>query len=118
MRLVLPSPRSVRERPEQWNLAETLNGTHYPKRVFAQPVGGRRVNIHIREVGSDTSRYSLLLRDYLRADTHSRETWGTFKVRLAETATDLYSYGQVKATVQPLLMALAEGWAADTSWRA
>jgi dephospho-CoA kinase len=66
------------------------------------------VNIHIREVGSDTSRCSLLFRDYLLADSQSRDTWGAFKVRLAETATDLHSYGQVKATVQPLLMALVE----------
>jgi GrpB-like predicted nucleotidyltransferase (UPF0157 family) len=106
-----------RQRPEQWNLTESVNGTQYRKRVFAPPVGGRPVNIHIREADSATSRYSLLFRDYLRANSHSRDAWGTLKVRLAEDTTDLHSYGQLKATVQPLLMALAERWATETSWR-
>jgi GrpB-like predicted nucleotidyltransferase (UPF0157 family) len=106
-----------RERPEDWNHEETLGAVSYPKRVFAPPPGGRSANIHVREVGSPTARYSLLFRDYLRADTGSRATWGQFKIRLAETATDIYSYGQIKSTVQPLLMTLAERWAEDTSWR-
>lgn len=38
-----------RERPEQWNRVETLGTTEHPKRVFAPPVGGRSVNIHVRE---------------------------------------------------------------------
>lgn len=106
-----------RERPEHWNHEETLDAATYPKRVFAPPPGGRSVNIHIREVGSRTARYSLLFRDYLREDGNSRAAWGQFKVRLAETATDLFSYGQIKSTVQPLLMTLAEQWAVDSSWQ-
>lgn len=106
-----------RERPEAWNHVETVGEVSYSKRVFAPPRGGRSVNIHIREVGSPTARYSLLFRDYLRADTDSRATWGQFKSRLAETATDIYSYGQIKAAAQPLLMTLAEEWAGNTSWR-
>ena len=105
-----------RERPEAWNRVETLEASTYPKRVFAPPPGGRSVNIHVREVGSLTARYSLLFRDYLRADASSRTAWGQFKIRLAETATDIYSYGQIKSTAQPLLMLLAEQWAEDTSW--
>jgi len=58
----------------------------------------------------------LLFRDYLRSDANSRAAWGLFKIRLAETATDIYDYGQIKATVQPLLMTLAEQWAQATSW--
>lgn len=75
------------------------------------------MNIHFREVGSRTARYALLFRDYLREDPRSRAAWGQFKMRLAETATDIYSYGQIKSTVQPLLMTLAEQWAEDTSWQ-
>jgi len=105
-----------RERPEEWNLEETLGAATHPKRVFAPPLGGRSVNIHIRERGSPAARYALLFRDYLRADPISRAAWGQFKVRLAETATDIYSYGQIKSTVYPLLMTLAEKWADDTSW--
>jgi GrpB-like predicted nucleotidyltransferase (UPF0157 family) len=106
-----------RERPEHWNHEEILDAARYPKRVFAPPPGGRSVNIHFREAGSRTARYSLLFRDYLREDASSRAVWGQFKVRLAETATDIYSYGQIKSTVQPLLMKLAERWAEDTSWQ-
>ena len=106
-----------RERPEPWNHEETLEAATYPKRVFAPRPGGRSVNIHVREVGSRTARYSLLFRDYLRVDASSRDAWGRFKIRLAETATDIYSYGQIKSTVQPLLMTLAEQWAEKNSWQ-
>ena len=105
-----------RERPEEWNHEETLGATTYPKRVFAPPLGGRSVNIHIRERGSPTARYALLFRDYLRADAVSRRAWGQFKVRLAETASDIYSYGQIKSTVYPLVMTLAQRWADETGW--
>lgn len=106
-----------RERPEHWNHEEVLDSDSYPKRVFAPPPGGRSVNIHVREVGSRTARYSLLFRDFLREDASSRTAWGQFKIRLADTVTDIYSYGQIKATAQPLLMSLAEQWAEDTGWR-
>ena len=41
-----------------------------------------------------------------------------FKTRLADTVTDLNEYGQIKASIQPLLMQRAERWAAETRWRA
>ena len=106
-----------RERPEEWNRAEVLGTTTHPKRVFAPPVGDRSINIHVREANSETARYALLFRDFLRANDDHRDTWGRFKLRLAEERPDIYVYGQVKATVQPLLMALAERWAAETGWQ-
>jgi len=42
---------------------------------------------------------------------------GQFKVRLAETATDLFPYGQIKSSAQPLFMALAKHWAEANDWR-
>lgn len=109
--------RGYRERPEEWNRAEALGASTYPKRVFAPPVGGRSANIHVREVGAATTRYSLLFRDFLRGNDDHRDTWGRLKTRLAEEHLDIYAYGQVKATAQPLLMALAEQWAANTGWQ-
>lgn len=106
-----------RERPEEWNRAEALGTSIYPKRVFAPPVGGRSVNIHVREAGAATARYSLLFRDFLRANDGHRETWGGLKTRLAEERLDIYAYGQLKASAQPLLMSLAERWAAETGWQ-
>jgi GrpB-like predicted nucleotidyltransferase (UPF0157 family) len=106
-----------RERPEEWNRVEALGTSTYRKRVFAPPVGGRSLNIHVREAGAATTRYSLLFRDFLRSNDDHRDTWGRLKTRLAEGHLDIYAYGQVKAAAQPLLMALAERWAADTGWR-
>jgi GrpB-like predicted nucleotidyltransferase (UPF0157 family) len=106
-----------RERPEEWNRVEALGASTYPKRVFAPPVGGRSANIHVRELGAATTRYSLLFRDFLRGNDDHRDTWGRLKTRLAEEHMDIYAYGQVKATAQPLLMALAEQWAANTGWQ-
>ena len=106
-----------RERPEEWNRVETLGTDVHPKRVFAPPVGGRSANIHVRDAHRETARYALLFRDLLRANDGHRDSWGRFKMRLAHEHQDLYIYGQMKATVQPLLMALAEQWASQHAWR-
>src|SRR5215212_8768082 len=109
--------RGLRVRPEPWNRDEVTEGTSYRKLVFAGPVGGRPLNVHVRVDGGRNVRYALLFRDFLRADDDARRAWGDFKVRLAESVTDLSDYGQVKDTVQPLLMRIAERWAAETGWR-
>jgi len=106
-----------RERPEEWNRCEMLGTASHPKRVFAPPVGGRSVNIHVREAHGETARYALLFRDFLRANDDHRDTWGRFKLRLAQECPDIYVFGQMKATAQPLLMALAELWAAERGWQ-
>ena len=109
--------RGFRGRPEPWNRDEVTEGVSHPKLVFAGAVGARRVNVHVRVAGGRNVRYALLFRDFLRADADARDAWGAFKSRLAETVTDLYDYGQIKASVQPLLMERAEQWAATTGWR-
>lgn len=105
-----------RERPEVWSRSESIDGVSIPKRVFAPSVGGRAVNVHVRLDGSATSRFALLFRDYLRADEVSRDAWGDFKLRLAESVTNIYAYGQIKQTAYPLLMRLAEQWAETAPW--
>jgi len=109
--------RGYRLRPEPWNHDEVTDGISHPKLVFAPPAGERPVNIHVRITGGRNVRYALLFRDFLRADPAARDTWGAFKTRLAETVTDLMDYGQIKASVQPLLMERAEAWAVETGWR-
>lgn len=111
------SRAGYRERPEAWNRAEDFGMTTHPKRVFAPPVGGRSVNIHVREAHVETARYALLFRDFLRANEDHRDSWGRFKLRLAQERLGIYVYGQLKATVQPILMSLAERWAAETGWQ-
>jgi len=112
------SARGFRLRPEPWNHDEVTDGINHPKLVFAGPAGGRRVNVHVRVTGGRNVRYALLFRDFLRADADARSAWGAFKTRLAETVGDIFDYGQIKASAQPLLMRGAERWAAETGWRA
>lgn len=105
-----------RLRPEPWNHIEISDGEGWPKLVFAPPVGERRVNVHVRQAASATVRRNLLFRDFLRADEHARTAWGTFKHRLAQTATDPSDYGQIKQPITEVLMIAAEDWARRTAW--
>ena len=106
-----------RRRTEPWNVDEVTDGVSHRKLVFAGPVGSRSVNVHVRVAGGRNVRYALLFRDFLRSDATARTAWGGFKTRLAQSVTDLMDYGQIKASVQPLLMQRAEVWAAETGWR-
>lgn len=105
-----------RKRPEQWNQADCIGGVSFPKAVFAPPPGTRAANIHVRPENSPAARYTLLFRDYLRADAQSRATWAHLKAHIASAIPDLALYGQIKAAALPLLMRGAEQWADDTNW--
>ena len=109
--------RGFRRRPEPWNQQETSYGIVCRKQVFAPPAGERPCNIHVREHGGSNVRYALLFRDYLTADARAAHAWGRFKVRLAESVTDLAAYGQIKAPAQEILMQSAERWAQARGWR-
>lgn len=106
-----------RRRPEPWNQQENSFGVTCRKQVFAPAPGGRPCNIHVRQQGGLNVRYALLFRDYLAADADAARSWGRFKIRLAETVTDLADYGQIKAAAQEILMQSAERWARDERWQ-
>jgi GrpB-like predicted nucleotidyltransferase (UPF0157 family) len=106
-----------RRRPEPWNQQEISFGTACRKQVFAPAVGGRPCNIHVRERGGPNVRYALLFRDYLTADSGAAGAWGRFKIRLAQSVTDLADYGQIKAPAQEILMQSAQRWARDQGWQ-
>jgi GrpB-like predicted nucleotidyltransferase (UPF0157 family) len=106
-----------RRRPEPWNNHESADGRSWPKMVFAPPVGGRQVNIHIRVAGTPTARLALLFRDYLRANSEHAQTWSSFKLAAATACSDLAVYGAIKAPAWRLLMELAEHWAAQAGWQ-
>ena len=109
--------RAYRRRPEPWNQQEIAYGIVCPKQVFAAPPGTRSCNLHIRGHGGANVRYALLFRDYLRADAGAAHAFGQFKARLAETVTDLASYGQMNAPAQEILIQPAERWARDCGWQ-
>jgi GrpB-like predicted nucleotidyltransferase (UPF0157 family) len=106
-----------RRRPEPWNQQEVSFGTTCRKQVFAPAVGGRPCNIHVRERSGPNVRYALLFRDYLTADSAAAGAWGRFKLRLAQSVTDLADYGQIKAAAQEILMQSAQRWARDQGWQ-
>jgi GrpB-like predicted nucleotidyltransferase (UPF0157 family) len=109
--------QGYRQRPEPWNQEETSFGTVCHKQVFAPAPGGRPCNIHVRVHGGPNVRYALLFRDYLTADREAASGWGRFKMRLAQSVTDLADYGQIKAPAQEILMQSAQRWARDQGWQ-
>jgi GrpB-like predicted nucleotidyltransferase (UPF0157 family) len=107
-------------RPEVWNTRESTRRGVIPKLVFAPPLGGRRVNVHVRTEGTQGARDTLLFRDYLRSEAEPRIRWAEFKRSILECAgsIDLASYGQAKQSKWGELMLLADAWAKLENWHA
>lgn len=108
--------RGYRRRPEAWNAVEEVAGHSWPKQVYAPAPGSRPVNIHIRNHDAGNTRHALLFRDYLRSNSDVRDHWASFKLRLAESVTDLFDYGQIKQPATLVVFAAAEQWATQTGW--
>ena len=106
-----------RRRLEPWNQQETSFGTVCPKQAFAPAPRSRSCNVHVREHGGPNVRYALLFRDYLTADPAAARAWGQFKIRLAQSVTNLADYGQIKAPAQEMLIQSAQRWAQDQHWQ-
>jgi GrpB-like predicted nucleotidyltransferase (UPF0157 family) len=75
------------------------------------------VNLHVRLVGSPNERLALLFRDWLRTHPHAVPAYSAFKTTLAAAVGDLEVYTDVKDPVVDLVIAVAEEWVRDTSWR-
>lgn len=88
----------------------------WAKRFFSEPLGDRRVNLHVRVMGRANQRYPLLFRDYLRAHPDSARAYATLKRDLAAELTDLERYPDVKDAACDLIYLAAEEWAAATGW--
>jgi dephospho-CoA kinase len=89
-----------------------------PKLVFAPAVGDRPCNIHVRVDGTKGACDALLFRDFLRDDPAMRDSWGQFKIALANALPDgdLSVYGGVKQPAWTVLMRAADGWATTVGW--
>ncbi len=88
----------------------------WAKRLFMEPDGERRANIHVREEGRANQRYALLCRDYLRAHPDARDAYAELKRGLAAHLPDVGTYADVKDPVCDLIAIAAEDWAAATAW--
>ena len=89
----------------------------WAKRFFSEPVGSRRVNLHVRVEGRANQRYPLLFRDYLRVHPDSAHAYAMLKRDLAALlASDLERYADVKDAACDLIYLAAEEWAVATGW--
>lgn len=89
----------------------------WPKFLFLQPSGTRRVNVHVRQTGKPNQRYALLFRDYLIAHPLVAGAYAELKRRLASSLADDDAYPLVKDPAVDLIYFAAEQWAATTQWR-
>lgn len=93
----------------------TLEPVELDKRLFG--FSGRRVHLHVREVGRFNQRYPLLCRDYLRSHPLAAQAYGEIKRQLARYFPEnVEAYYDVKDPVFDVLMVGAEEWALATGW--
>jgi GrpB-like predicted nucleotidyltransferase (UPF0157 family) len=88
----------------------------WSKYFFMQPVGQRRVNVHVRKVGNPNQRYAILFRDYLIANRSASLAYGELKRRLAISLKNDADYPQVKDPAVDLIYYAAEKWALYSGW--
>lgn len=84
---------------------------------FIEPIGARRVHLHVREFGTAGARVALLLRDFLRADAMARDQYGALKHDLARLVADEDLYSAMKRPFVAVVLRLAEAWAHQIRWR-
>jgi dephospho-CoA kinase len=86
----------------------------WEKRLHGNADPGRPVNLHVRVGGSPGWRTALLLRDFLRADTATREDYLALKRRLAGRPGE--AYREAKEPWFDTAYAAARRWADETGW--
>ncbi|MEU4567364.1 dephospho-CoA kinase [Micromonospora sp. NPDC023956] len=100
-----------------WDTPRPAGGPPWDKRLHGSADPGRRVHLHVREVGSPGWRYALLMRDHLRADPEQRAAYLAAKRAAAAATTDSAGYGTAKEPWFDEEQVRAEEWAARTGWR-
>jgi GrpB-like predicted nucleotidyltransferase (UPF0157 family) len=85
----------------------TLSGDnpHHPK--------GHLVHTHLVEIGSEFWVRHLAFRDYLRAHPDERDSYGTFKQRIAPNFTSTSDYSEAKHEFIQAMQARALAWCAS-----
>ncbi|HYW50892.1 MAG TPA: GrpB family protein [Gemmatimonadaceae bacterium] len=87
------------------------------KRYMREPVGEKRVHVHIRQQGMLRQRHALLFRDFLRATPEVREGYEMMKRRAAELfPRNIDGYLWLKAPIIHVIHVTAEQWAEATGW--
>ncbi|WP_324678268.1 GrpB family protein [Hymenobacter sp. GOD-10R] len=88
------------------------------KCYLREPVGERRLHLHVREAGRFNTRYALLFRDYLRANSAACQEYGLLKRRAAAIfPNSIAGYLYLKEPVFHLLYQAAALWADQVGWQ-
>ena len=86
------------------------------KMLLVEAQGDRRANVHVRVAGRLNERYSLLFRDYLRANERVAAAYAELKRRLSASLAVPDDYADVKDPAVDLVYLAAEQWAAVSGW--
>ncbi len=93
------------------------DGPPLPKRLHTSADPGRRVHLHIREVDSPGWRFTLLFRDWLRADAPARADYLRIKRHaVAVSGGDPSRYVTAKEPWFDTASPRAEEWAVTSAW--
>lgn len=90
-----------------------------PEHRYFRPAGDRPrdVQVHVGGAGSTWERTHLLFRDFLRADTATRDGYARLKRQLADRyREDRIAYNEAKTNFILDAMSRAEAWAVDHGW--
>lgn len=87
-----------------------------PKRVHVNADPARRVNLHVRVLGSPAWRYTLLFRDWLRAEQGELSEYRELKRGLAAAHGSVRDYAAGSEPWFDRALLRAEDWAARTDW--
>jgi GrpB-like predicted nucleotidyltransferase (UPF0157 family) len=109
----------IREPLETLGYVWRENNPDKTKRYFREADGGQSLHIHVRKLGSWSEQYSLLFRDFLRANPKDRDKYGNLKLELAKKFRDDRA-GYIKAK-DPLIWKItkrAHFWSWESGWEA
>jgi GrpB-like predicted nucleotidyltransferase (UPF0157 family) len=99
-------------------LGENPDPQLWVKRLFKEPKGSRKTNIHVRKLGNPNQQYPLLFRDYLRAHPKSASSIELIKREIAKHHPENWdAYYDIKDPVYDLIWEAALEWANYTHWK-
>lgn len=87
------------------------------KRLHGSADPGRIVHLHLRVEGSPGWRYSLLIRDWLRAHPAARDEYAARKRELADQGLTTGEYAEAKEPWFDAFAEPAQRWADATGWQ-
>ena len=90
--------------------------TEWPKRFHGNSDPAVAVHLHVREVGSPGWRWSLLFRDWLRAEPAAREEYSAIKRGVEARGLSMEDYAEAKEPWFDGIHARLEEWARETGW--